>query len=260
MINVHVIVILINGVRLPVIQLLISNVFYFLLNYLKVNCLSYPRVINGVCSTFRIKHLRVSEEFNREKKPIHSLCFANGIVLVRLTSTNEAVYGIWNTTAGGDSTPSSAGTNTGNYFPGEEPENAFDRSTYTKYMNFGVCSSSLMGYECGLNTGLYLTLQRNRSLLTSIRFCTAFDHEIRDPLTITIEGSNGPSYALTYGTSWTLIYNGSTNLQSITQRRQCGDNQTIPNNFWYSSYRILVTSKRNIDVGTQYSEIDLFGY
>ena len=196
-----------------------------------------------------------------ERKTIHSFSFVHGIVLVRLTSINETIYGIWNTVASGNSTQSFVGTNTGNYYPNEQPENAFDLSIDTKYMNYGVCSISYMGDECGLNTGLYLTLQRGRSVLVSIRFCTAFDHTSRDPLTITIEGSNEPSSVLPYGTSWMLIYNGSTNLQPIMGRKECGENQTILNNFsWYTSYRILVTSKRGIDVGTQYSEIDLFGY
>jgi hypothetical protein len=77
-----------------------------------------------------------------------------------LTTTTEIVYDVWNTTIGGDSTPSTVGTGVGNYYTGEIPNNAFDNQTNTKYTNFGICS--LAGPDsllCGLSTGLYLTPQ-----------------------------------------------------------------------------------------------------
>ena len=178
-----------------------------------------------------------------------------------MTSTNETVYGIWNTAAGSDSWPSFLGNSTGCYFPNEEPKRAFDQLNGTKYTNFGVCNSTVSRPQCGLNTGLYLTLQRGRSLLLNVRFCTGNNVLARDPFTVTIEGSNQPSTALTNGSSWSLIYSGSTGLQNVTGRTQCGANQTLQYNYlWYNSYRILVTSKRGNDHATQYSEVELFGY
>jgi hypothetical protein len=41
-----------------------------------------------------------------------------------------------------------------------------------------------------VNTGVYLTLQRRVSLLVALRFRTSFLSIERDPLTITVEGSN----------------------------------------------------------------------
>ena len=179
-----------------------------------------------------------------------------------MTGTNETIYSIWNTTAGGNSLPSVVGNNAGNYYIGQGPDKAFDQIMNTKYTNFGVCS--LAGpnlIQCGLNTGLYLTLQRGLTLLVSIRFCTGGDLPPRDPFTITIEGSNEPSNVLPLGTSWSLIYSGSSNLQNVTGRNQCSQNQTYLNNYLrYSSYRILVTSKRGSEIATQYSEMELYGY
>jgi hypothetical protein len=179
-----------------------------------------------------------------------------------LTNTMETVYGIWNTTAGGDSTPSTVGMGVGNYYPGEIPNNAFDNQTNTKYTNFGTCVLASAGsLACGQATGLYLTPQGGPSLLLNLQFCTGNDLSNRDPFTITVEGSNQSASFLTLGSSWMLIYNGSTGLQPITNRYTCGAIQSVLNNsILYSSYRILVTSKRGVEVATQYSEVKLMGY
>ena len=179
-----------------------------------------------------------------------------------LTTTNETVYGVWSTIAGSDSSPSTVGTNVGNYYPGEIPSYVFDNNTNTKYTSFGTCiftvTSSL---ACGENTGFYVTPQRGPSLLLVLQFCTGNDLPDRDPLTITIEGSNQLSSSLSLGSSWTLIYNGVTGLQPISSRFTCGANQSISSNsIWYLAYRILVTSKRGVDPATQYSEVKLMGY
>jgi hypothetical protein len=169
---------------------------------------------------------------------------------------------VWNTTIGDDSTPSTVGTGVGNYYMGEIPNNAFDNQTNTKYTNFGICS--LVGpnsLDCGVSTGLYLTPQRGSSLLLNLQFCTGNDLPPRDPLTITVEGSNESESLLTLGSSWTPIYNDSTGLQLNLSRETCGTMQSVANNsIWYSSYRILVTSKRGVEIATQYSEVKLMGY
>ena len=186
------------------------------------------------------------------------------IGLSLLTTTNEIVYGIWNTTAGSDSISATSGTNSiGNYYPGEIPDNVFDNRTDTKYTNFGTCifSSGVQSLACGINTGFYFTSQQGSSLLLSVQFCTANDIPNRDPFTITIEGSNQSPSLLTLRSSWTLFYNGSTGLQVVSARKTCGATQSILNNSnWYLSYRILVTSKRSSESGTQYSEVNLIGY
>ena len=179
-----------------------------------------------------------------------------------LTSTTEISYPVWNTTAGRDSTPATVGMNIGNFVSGQTADDAFDNTTTTKYINFGYCYwTAPVSSICGVNTGLYVSPKRGPSSLVALQFCTGNDFPNRDPLTITIEGSNQPSSSLTLGSSWTLIYNGSTGLQTILTRFQCGPMVSVSNNSnWYSSYRVLVTSIRGIEVATQYSELRLMGY
>lgn len=178
-----------------------------------------------------------------------------------LTTTTEIVYDVWNTTAGGDSTPSTVGTGVGNYYTGQMACNAFDNQTTTKYTSFGTCIFGVVSsLECGEATGLYLTPQQGPSLLLSFQFCTGNDYPDHDPLTITVEGSSQSSSFLTLGSSWTLIYNGSTGLQLISSRNVYDTIQSVSNNsIRYSSYRILVTSKRGNEFATQYSEVKLMG-
>lgn len=179
-----------------------------------------------------------------------------------VTSPNETVFGIWNTIAGGNISPSLSGSSVGNYFPSEEPDNILDRNITTKYTNFGYCNVSLMTstFTCGVNTGFYLTLQRGAMTLVGMRFITASSMRERDPLTMTVEGSNQAPSTLTQGSSWTLIYNGSTGLVSDPGRGNSGTIQNFTNSISYSSYRVLVTSVRNFTYAVQYAEVELIGY
>lgn len=96
--------------------------------------------------------------------------------------------------------------------------------------------------------------------LVGMRFVTALSMHERDPLTMTVEGSNQAPSALTLGSSWTLIYNGSTGLVSDPGRGNNGIIQNFSNSISYSSYRVLVTSVRNFTYATQYAEVELIGY
>lgn len=183
-----------------------------------------------------------------------------GIVL--LTDKNELVYGLWNTTAGSDSTLSTPGNASGTYNPNEIPHNAFDQNSTTKHSSYGFCNrSSSTNLQCGTQTGVYLTLNRGMSLLTSVQFCTGLTVPSRDPMTITIEGSNQSPSALLLDSSWTLIYSGSSGLTIDPGRASFGVNEPISSNtLWFNSYRLLITSIRNTSNAVQYSEIQLFGY
>ena len=65
----------------------------------------------------------------------------------------------------------------------------------------------------------------------------------RDPLTFTIEGSNAAGALLPLGSSWTLIYNGSTGLTPDPGRYAYGALQMLSSPWLsYASYRFLVTS------------------
>lgn len=108
---------------------------------------------------------------------------------------------------------------------------------------------------------MYLTLNRGASLLLAFQFTAANDNVYRDPFSVTIEGSNQTSSALTLGSSWSLIYEGSSGLETDPGRRNPGKFRYIPENMiWYNSYRILITAKRYNQTSTQYAEISLYGY
>ena len=187
-------------------------------------------------------------------------CF---LVPSNFTSVNETVYAIWNTTAGRDSYASSFGSSTSNYFFDQGPTNIFDGNFTTKYVHFGTCNTTvgLTFTECGEDTGFYFSPRQGSSLLLAFRFGTPNSFPTRDPLHVSIEGSNQPVSALTLGSSWTMLYNGSCGLNTDPGRYAWGVTQWIMNNtVWYSSYRILVVAKRGTGQFVQYSEVELLGY
>ena len=178
-----------------------------------------------------------------------------------MTTTNETVYGLWDTRAGENGTLSTPGSSTGNYYSTEKPMCAFDRDNTTRYTSYGACSSTVFALTCGEDTGLYLTLQHGPTLLQAFRFLTSSTNlPKRDPITVTIEGSNHPSTILRSTSAWTLIYNGSSGLINNSARSAYGTTQQISNNaIAYASYRILITSIRGNATSVNYSEIELLG-
>jgi hypothetical protein len=188
--------------------------------------------------------------------------FYFGIATQIFNRTTEKVYAIWNTTAGGDSTPSPPGDFTGTYWPTEPPEAALDGNVTSEYTNHGGCDSGPgNSVECGSNTGFYLTLAVRRFTLVSFRIATNIGAITRDPLMITIEGSNYNESELTFGKSWTLIYNGTTGLTSYFARAYFGDLQSVSGlSMPFTSYRLLVTSKRGQSNCVSYSEFRMMGF
>ncbi|CAF1387780.1 unnamed protein product [Adineta ricciae] len=170
---------------------------------------------------------------------------------IPLIHPNDSIYAIYNTTAGGDSTSSTANSSIGNYPSNEGPEKAIDNDTSTKYLNSGAC---------GLNTGYYVTLQRGLSLVKTFQICVADDYEERDPTRITLEGSNESGSDLTLGSSWTLIYDGVVAFSMTPPRYSCSLMHCLNNSISYTSYRFLVTEKRSSDNSVQYSEAQLYFY
>jgi hypothetical protein len=206
---------------------------------------------------------RVIDNFSLLRKDlVESHCLCNFLVPVLSIGSNDTIYGIWNTTAGEDSTLETPGWGIGNYVSTEGPPNAFDQNCGTKYTTFGACvfNPSWSSLTCGLNTGFYVIPNQGATILKGLRFCTGNDNPQRDPLTMTLEGSNQTGSALMLGSSWNLIYNGSTGLDVDPSRGSLGVTQTFSNNLIaYLSYRILITSKRAADPALQYSEVQLFG-
>ena len=175
---------------------------------------------------------------------------------------NDSLYGLWNTVAGGDSTLAKPGQSIGNYVAGEGPRNAFDKILSNKYLSFGHCNDSATSdaLSCGTKTGFYLTLRRGPIVLDGLRFITGNDAPPRDPLAMTLEGSNQPNSTLLLGSSWTLIYNGSCGLNTDPGRSASGQTLSLSSNTVpYDSYRLLITSKRGVTYCVQYAEVEFFG-
>ena len=170
------------------------------------------------------------------------------------------MYGLTSTTVSGDGTLATPGGASGNYVFDQAPRCVLDQSNSTKFTSFGDCFSFGFYQDCGTNTGFFVTLQQGATLLLAIQFTTANDYPVLDPMSITIEGSNTTS-ALMLGASWSFIYSVSTGLERDPGRQADGAFLCLPANaIWYTSYRILVTSVRDIGDRVQYSEVKLFGY
>jgi hypothetical protein len=180
------------------------------------------------------------------------------VTLSRLTRTNDPVFGVCNTTVGGDSTPSNvSGSNQCNFYPGESPGNAIDSNYLTKYTNFGNGTISTSSITQGCYTGFYVTPSNGPSVIQAVQFATGNDYPDRDPITITIEGTNLP--LLTIGSSWILIYSGTSGLDNDPGRYSLGVQQTFNSTISYNSYRLLIITKRASGIAVQYSEAIFLG-
>jgi hypothetical protein len=195
------------------------------------------------------------------RRPSFKLYYLSDVIVAILSIvSNDTLQGLWNTTAGGDSTLATPGTGVGYYVPAEAPKNAFDNNCSSKFTSYGNCTSSANSLSCAQNTGFCVTLQQGAAVMNGLQFCTANDNSQRDPITMTLEGSNQTGSALLLGSSWSLIYNGSCGLDVDPGRNQLGQIQTFSNFIAYASYRILIISYRNSDHCVQYGELKLFGY
>lgn len=157
------------------------------------------------------------------------------------------------------SSPSSLGFSYGQYPATQVVNNVIDRNITTKYLNFGNTTVNVPTTLGGVGSGFYITISLGAlSILTRFRIATGDDLPNRDPFIVSIEGSNSGN--LTQGTSWTLIYNGSTGLETDPGRNAFGPYQLVPNFKPFSSYRFLTLAKRSVDDSVQYSEVEFYGY
>lgn len=178
---------------------------------------------------------------------------------MRLVSPTDSIFSIWNSSVGRGSFPSTQGDYSGQYPINKDAVSAIDQIMTTKYVNYGYSNKTILTVSGGLDSGFYVTTSLNTSpILTRFRIGTANDRPFRDPLVVTLEGSNGGD--LTQGESWTLIYNGSTGLEIDPGRESFGPFQSILNFKSFSSYRFLTVSKRSIDDSVQYSEVEFYGH
>lgn len=116
----------------------------------------------------------------------------------------------------------------------------------------------------GIGTGfLVIPSISSSTLACGLLFATAKDNPHRDPITVTLEGSNATNVTtLDHGSSWTLIYNGSTGINETSHPgfETNGTVQIFENTKRFSSYRLLITSQRGIADAVQYSEARIMGY
>ena len=170
--------------------------------------------------------------------------------------------GLYNTSAG-QSTGATNGIYSGS---AETPDKAIDGSVNTKYLNFGFQGSpgATLSHP-GAGTGFYVTPAiSNATVAIALLFATANDFPDRDPISVTLEGTNETTTAaLDLGSSWTLIYSGPTGIDPITAppRMTYAPQQNFSNTIAFSSYRLLITSQRNVNTdAVQYSESQILGY
>jgi hypothetical protein len=200
---------------------------------------------------------------------------SRALAQVKITNPGDPITGIWQTTIGGNSTTSTAGTaNAGQYPAGEPPAQAID-GRYTnpygtgptqgsKYLNFGTGGGGgISTITKGVGTGYFVTPALGPSIVTGIQIATANDAAPRDPLTVSIEGSNATGAALELGSSWTLISDPVTHvnlgIDTDPGRYILAPIVTFPNTTQYTSYRVLVQTQRGSANSTQYGELTLHG-
>ncbi|CAF4966595.1 unnamed protein product, partial [Rotaria sp. Silwood1] len=177
-----------------------------------------------------------------------------------IDTLHNRVSPIWKTKAGRNSYPASIGYGKGKMAPKETVSHIFDHNIHTKYRSFGSGSTNTMSQKTGLNTGFYLTLNAGICIVNGFQFTTATSHPKRDPIMVTLEGSNADKSLLTLGSSWSLMYNGSSGLESDPGRGKTGVLQMFNNSQPYRSYRLLVVLKRGVESGVHYSELAFYGH
>ncbi|CAF4114347.1 unnamed protein product [Adineta steineri] len=172
---------------------------------------------------------------------------------------SDPIYAIWCTEIGGESFPVTPGYQIGQFPPDEGPQNIFDLNNQTKYFCYGkYAADHYFDEKAWFRVGFFVTPSRGITCALGFYFCTANDFPERDPMMITIEGSNETDPMI--GSNWTLIYNGSSGLEIDPGRNSCGIEQQILNDKWFSTYRILVTKTRDESDGAQYSQFYFFGH
>jgi len=110
----------------------------------------------------------------------------------------------------------------------------------------------------GVNTGFIVTPAKGSTTIGGVQFATGNDMPERDPLRLTIEGTNAPNPLQAQPRDFTLLYDGPTGIENDPGRGHWGAAVHFPNTTAYTSYRVLVTQSRDGSTdGVQYGEIKL---
>jgi alpha-L-fucosidase 2 len=130
-----------------------------------------------------------------------------------------------------------------------------DGDLSTKYFNKAHSDSG----HGGLDSGVAVMPGVGNSIVTGIRLATANDVPDRDPLEITLEGSNDPNAMEAGGTGFTLLYRGPSGLEQTSGRGHWGNTVSFENTQAYAVYRLLLTHTRGEADATQFAEMELLG-
>jgi hypothetical protein len=145
-----------------------------------------------------------------------------------------------------------------NHPAAEGPQQAIDRSTGTKYLNFGR-----------ENAGLIITPAAGATTVRGLRLTTAGDAAARDPSAYQLFGTNDAVTDVDNSPgnreNWVLIASGAINLPgdpvANDHRNEAGDIISFANETPYKSYRIVFTENKGPDTAAnsiQFSELELF--
>ncbi len=136
---------------------------------------------------------------------------------------------------------------------GEIARNVLDGKLGTKYFN----PTRDGPRPSGVNTGFTIT-PRAPGVASAFQFATANDAEGRDPLAITIEGSDADDAGKDQGGGFILLYDGPSGLEADPGRLHWASCVVFANRTAYRTYRVLVSRVRDGNAnGTQYSEFRL---
>lgn len=178
-----------------------------------------------------------------------------------ITNPGDTILGFGNATVGGNDTlEGTAGSNAANTSPtSEQAPNAIDHNVGTKTLNFGNGDNTVTSASKGVGTGLRVTPSVGPTLLTGIQVATANDSPNRDPLTVSIEGTNNTTN-LDFGDTWTRIVSSvDLGIDTDPGRQTSGPIVPVVSATPYTSYRIIILSQRGADNSVQYSEMNLLG-
>jgi hypothetical protein len=174
-----------------------------------------------------------------------------------VTAAGAPVGGFWQAAPGGNATASTIGGGAGQYPSNESPGLAVDGNVSTKYLNFGNAGAA--SATKGVGTGFYVTPVNGPTIVTGIQVATANDSPNRDPLTVSVEGTNATGNFNSGGT-WTLIAdNVNLGIDVDPGRQSFGPVVRFANTTAYTSYRVIVRSQRGVDSAVQYAEMNLVG-
>lgn len=137
-------------------------------------------------------------------------------------------------------------------YPGaENPGNAIDGDSATKYLNFG-----------GVNSGLIVTPSMGMTLVQGFQITTANDAAERDPSSWALYGTNDSILSGDnsdgLGENWTLIDQGTLALPDA--RFTLGDVVAVNNNAFFASYKMVFAGLKDNNAGLmQIADIQFFG-